>query len=219
MVWVTQECLTPVACPLVYGGHLSSTDLCPQVSSCQLGGGTRPSQKAHSLPKGLELSHGAAACRTMGTGLRSQSLRGPRPSYGKLQEPWGTLPGGRPRRALSLRQGRERSRSPDGGPERLDTPGQERLPGGLGDTEQLIEAQQEGSQRWLKQYQQVWLRVCGWRGAVGRGGMRRGGPKKRGPATQQRLRGGTHGAIDHEDNRTVWGRGWGERERPKNGIS
>ncbi|XP_003122519.1 uncharacterized protein C11orf86 homolog isoform X1 [Sus scrofa] len=90
----------------------------------------------------------------MGTGLRSQSLRGPRPSYGKLQEPWGTLPGGRPRRALSLRQGRERSRSPDGGPERLDTPGQERLPGGLGDTEQLIEAQQEGSQRWLKQYQQ-----------------------------------------------------------------
>ena len=43
MVCVTQECLTPVACPLVYGGHLSSTDLCPQVSSCQLGGGTRPS--------------------------------------------------------------------------------------------------------------------------------------------------------------------------------
>uniref|UniRef100_A0A8C3W7Z4 Chromosome 11 open reading frame 86 n=1 Tax=Catagonus wagneri TaxID=51154 RepID=A0A8C3W7Z4_9CETA len=91
----------------------------------------------------------------MGTGLRSQSWRGPRPSYGKLQEPWGRLPEARPRRALSLRQGRERSRSPDGGPERLDIPGLERLPRGLGDTEQLIEAQQEGSQRWLKQCQQI----------------------------------------------------------------
>ncbi|KAI4553381.1 hypothetical protein MJT46_016675 [Ovis ammon polii x Ovis aries] len=95
----------------------------------------------------------------MGTGLRSQSLRGPRPSYGKLQESWGRPTEGRLRRALSLRQGRKRSRSSDGGPERLDTPGQERLPGSLGDTEQLIQAEQEGSQRWLRQYQQVWLRA------------------------------------------------------------
>ncbi|XP_052518495.1 uncharacterized protein C11orf86 homolog [Budorcas taxicolor] len=90
----------------------------------------------------------------MGTGLRSQSLRGPRPSYGKLQESWGRPTEGRLRRALSLKQGREKSRSSDGGPERLDTPGQERLPGSLGDTEQLIQAEQEGSQRWLRQYQQ-----------------------------------------------------------------
>ncbi|XP_040112357.1 uncharacterized protein C11orf86 homolog [Oryx dammah] len=90
----------------------------------------------------------------MGTGLRSQSLRGPRPSYGKLQEPWGRPTEGRLRRALSLRQGREKSRSSVGGPEWLDTPSQERLPGSLGDTEQLIQAEQEGSQRWLRQYQQ-----------------------------------------------------------------
>ncbi|XP_028341254.1 uncharacterized protein C11orf86 homolog isoform X2 [Physeter macrocephalus] len=91
----------------------------------------------------------------MGTGLRSQSLRGPRPSYSKLQEPWGRPLAGRLSRALSLRQGREKSRSSDGGPERLDAPGQEQLPGSLGDTEQLIQAQQEGSQRWLRQYQQI----------------------------------------------------------------
>ncbi|KAM9764131.1 uncharacterized protein C11orf86 homolog isoform 3-T3 [Dama dama] len=91
----------------------------------------------------------------MGTGRRSQSLRGPRPSYGKLQEPWGRPAEGRLRRALSLRQGREKSRSSDGGPERLDTPGQERPPGSLGDTEQLIQAEQDGSQRWLRQYQQI----------------------------------------------------------------
>ncbi|XP_067607821.1 uncharacterized protein C11orf86 homolog [Pseudorca crassidens] len=90
----------------------------------------------------------------MGTGLRSQSLRGPRPSYSKLQEPCGRPLAGHLRRALSLRQGREKSRSSDGGPERLDAPGQEQLPGSLGDTEQLIQAQQEGSQWWLRQYQQ-----------------------------------------------------------------
>ncbi|TEA11730.1 hypothetical protein DBR06_SOUSAS6910215 [Sousa chinensis] len=90
----------------------------------------------------------------MGTGLRSQSLRGQRPSYSKLQEPCGRPLAGQLRRALSLRQGREKSRSSDGGPERLDAPGQEQLPGSLGDTEQLIQAQQEGSQWWLRQYQQ-----------------------------------------------------------------
>uniref|UniRef100_A0A8C6G201 Chromosome 11 open reading frame 86 n=1 Tax=Moschus moschiferus TaxID=68415 RepID=A0A8C6G201_MOSMO len=91
----------------------------------------------------------------MGTGLRSQSLRGPRPSYGKLQEPWGKPVEGQLRRVLSLRQGHEKSRSSDGGPERLDNPGQERLPGSLGDTEQLIQAEREGSRRWLRQYQQI----------------------------------------------------------------
>ncbi|XP_036272526.1 uncharacterized protein C11orf86 homolog isoform X1 [Pipistrellus kuhlii] len=86
----------------------------------------------------------------MGTGLRSQSLRGPRPSYGKLQEPWG-----KPlRRSLSLRQGREKSRPSDRDPEGLDSFDQERRPGGLGDTEQLIQAQRGGSRRWLKKYQQ-----------------------------------------------------------------
>ncbi|XP_006210753.1 uncharacterized protein C11orf86 homolog [Vicugna pacos] len=90
----------------------------------------------------------------MGTGLRSQSLRGPRPSYGKLQEPWGRPLEGRLRRALSLRQGHEKSMSSDRGSERLDAPHQERLPGDLGDTEQLIQAQQEGSRLWLRQYQQ-----------------------------------------------------------------
>ncbi|EQB77754.1 hypothetical protein CB1_000429009 [Camelus ferus] len=90
----------------------------------------------------------------MGTGLRSQSLRGPRPSYGKLQEPWGRPLEGRLRRALSLRQGHEKSMSSNRGPESLDAPHQERLPGDLGDKEQLIQAQQEGSRRWLRQYQQ-----------------------------------------------------------------
>ena len=50
--WVTQGCLTLVACPLVYDSHLSSTNLCPQGSSCQVGGGTRPSQKASGSLKG-----------------------------------------------------------------------------------------------------------------------------------------------------------------------
>ncbi|XP_036786592.1 uncharacterized protein C11orf86 homolog isoform X1 [Manis pentadactyla] len=95
-----------------------------------------------------------SASRTMGTGLRSQSLRGPRPSYGKLQEPWEKPSEGRLRRALSLRQGQEKSRSSDRGPEGLDTPHQEQIPGALGDTEQLIQAQQGGNRRWLKQYQQ-----------------------------------------------------------------
>ncbi|XP_019593188.1 uncharacterized protein C11orf86 homolog isoform X2 [Rhinolophus sinicus] len=91
----------------------------------------------------------------MGTGPRSQSLRGPRPSYGKLQEPWGKPLEGRLRRSLSLRQGREKSRSSDRGPEGLDFPDLERQPGEVGDVEQLIQAQQGGSRRWLRQYQQM----------------------------------------------------------------
>ncbi|XP_011842356.1 PREDICTED: uncharacterized protein C11orf86 homolog isoform X1 [Mandrillus leucophaeus] len=92
----------------------------------------------------------------MGTGLRSQSLRGPRPSYGKLQEPWGRAQEGQLRRALSLRQGREKSRSQglDRGTEGPDATAQERVPGSLGDTEQLIQAQRGSSRRWLRQYQQ-----------------------------------------------------------------
>lgn len=179
-----------------YDSHLTSTNLCPQGSSRQVGGGTRPSQKASGSPKGE--ADAPAASRTMGTGLRSQSLRGPRPSYGKLQEPWGRPTEGRLRRALSLRQGREKSRSSDGGPERLDTLGQEWLPGSLGDTEQLIQAEQEGSQRWLRQYQQVWLRAGGWRGTTGKGQD----PKQRDPG-EQRLRGRN---------------GWGYRPRRQRAV-
>ncbi|XP_036909155.1 uncharacterized protein C11orf86 homolog [Sturnira hondurensis] len=91
----------------------------------------------------------------MRTGQRSQSLRGPRRSYGKLQEPWGKPVEGQLRRALSLRQDRGRLRSSEEGPERLDSPDQERQPGGLRDTEQLIQVQQGGSRWWLRQYQQV----------------------------------------------------------------
>nr|XP_007967895.2 uncharacterized protein C11orf86 homolog isoform X1 [Chlorocebus sabaeus] len=92
----------------------------------------------------------------MGTGLRSQSLRGPRPSYGKLQEPWGRAQEGQLRRALSLRQGREKSRSQgfDRGTEGPDATAQERVPGSLGDTQQLIQAQRGSSRRWLRRYQQ-----------------------------------------------------------------
>ncbi|XP_037694858.1 uncharacterized protein C11orf86 homolog [Choloepus didactylus] len=93
----------------------------------------------------------------MGTGLHSQSLRGPRPSYGKLQEPWGRPLEGRLRRVLSLRQRQEKSRCQglDGGTEGLDAPSEEQLPRGLGDTEQLIQAQRGGCRRWLRQCQQV----------------------------------------------------------------
>ncbi|XP_012520808.1 PREDICTED: uncharacterized protein C11orf86 homolog isoform X2 [Propithecus coquereli] len=93
----------------------------------------------------------------MGMGPRSQSLRGPRATYGKLQEPCGRALGGRLCRVLSLRQGREKSKSRglDGGTEGLDAPAQEWLPGGLGDTEQLIQAQRGGSPAWLRQYRQV----------------------------------------------------------------
>ncbi|KAM5248785.1 LOW QUALITY PROTEIN: uncharacterized protein C11orf86 homolog [Ctenodactylus gundi] len=86
----------------------------------------------------------------MGTGLRSLSFRGPQPSYGKLQE-------GQRRRALSLQQGREKSRSQglEGGPEGLEAPTQEQMAGSLGDTEQLIQAQQGRSRQWLRPYQQV----------------------------------------------------------------
>lgn len=154
VVRVTQGCLASVVCPLVYGGHLRA-NLCPQVSPCQMGGGTRPSQRPVTCRR-----PGAVLClqplsRTMGTGLRSQSLRAPRPSYGKLQEPWGKPVEGRLRRALSLRQGREKSRPSDGGPERLDSSDQERRPGELGDVEQLIQTQKGGRRRWLRQYQQV----------------------------------------------------------------
>ncbi|EHB02646.1 hypothetical protein GW7_14205 [Heterocephalus glaber] len=83
----------------------------------------------------------------MRTGLRSCSLQG-RPSYGKLRE-------GQLWRALSLRRGRKsRSQGLDGGPEGLEASAQEKLPGSLGDTEQLIQAQRPGSRQWLKQYQQ-----------------------------------------------------------------
>uniref|UniRef100_H0VV09 Chromosome 11 open reading frame 86 n=1 Tax=Cavia porcellus TaxID=10141 RepID=H0VV09_CAVPO len=85
----------------------------------------------------------------MGTGLRSRSFS-PRSSYGKLQE-------GQLRRTLSLREGRHKGRPQDldGGPEGLESPAQEWLPGRLEDTDQLIQAQRgAGSRQWLKQYQQ-----------------------------------------------------------------
>ncbi|XP_032215570.1 uncharacterized protein C11orf86 homolog isoform X1 [Mustela erminea] len=90
----------------------------------------------------------------MGSGPRSQSLRGPRPTYGKLQEPWGKPRESRLRRALSLTQGHEKSRPSIEGSERLEMPGQEWLPGGPEDTERLIQAQQGKRQQWRKQYQQ-----------------------------------------------------------------
>ncbi|XP_008821091.1 uncharacterized protein C11orf86 homolog [Nannospalax galili] len=93
----------------------------------------------------------------MGTSRRSQSFREPQSCYGKLQEPQGRSLEGRLHRALSLRQGREKSRSQglDEGMEGLEASAHERLPGTLGDTEQLIQTQGRGSQRWLRQYQQV----------------------------------------------------------------
>uniref|UniRef100_U6CWG5 Uncharacterized protein C11orf86 n=1 Tax=Neovison vison TaxID=452646 RepID=U6CWG5_NEOVI len=91
----------------------------------------------------------------MGSGPRSQSLRGPRPTYGKLQEPWGKPRESRLCRALSLTQGHEKSRPSIEGSERLDMPGQESLPGGPEDMERLIQAQQGKGQQWRKQYQQV----------------------------------------------------------------
>lgn len=96
------------------------------------------------------------ASRIMGTSLRSQSFREPRPSYGRLHESQGRSLDGRLHRALSLRLGREKSRSqvPDG-TEGLEVSVQERLPGTLGDKEQLIQGQRGGgSRRWLRQYQQ-----------------------------------------------------------------
>lgn len=96
----------------------------------------------------------------MATSLRSRSFREPRPCYGKLHESQGRPLEGRLHRALSLRQGREKSRSQGlAGTEGLEVPVQERLPGTLGDTEQLIQTQREGSQRWLRQYQQVRLQT------------------------------------------------------------
>ncbi|XP_006893330.1 PREDICTED: uncharacterized protein C11orf86 homolog [Elephantulus edwardii] len=92
----------------------------------------------------------------MGTGPRSQSLRVPRSSYGKLQEPWGRPQEGKLRRALSLKQGREKSgRQGLGGAEGLDCSSPEQLQGSLEDTQQLIQAQRGGSRRWLRQYQKV----------------------------------------------------------------
>ncbi|XP_007648978.1 uncharacterized protein C11orf86 homolog isoform X2 [Cricetulus griseus] len=88
----------------------------------------------------------------MGTSHRSRSFREPRSCYGKLHESQES----RLHRALSLRQGREKSRSQGlDGMEGLEVSAQERLPGTLGDTEQLIQSQREGRQRWLRQYQQV----------------------------------------------------------------
>uniref|UniRef100_A0A8D2AV33 Chromosome 11 open reading frame 86 n=1 Tax=Sciurus vulgaris TaxID=55149 RepID=A0A8D2AV33_SCIVU len=94
----------------------------------------------------------------MGTGLRSQSLRGPRHSYGKLQESWGRPVEGPLRRALSLRQGRERSWSQglDGGAEGLKVPSQKGQPErSAGDTEQLIQTPPRGGRWWLSQCRQV----------------------------------------------------------------
>nr|XP_048313958.1 uncharacterized protein C11orf86 homolog isoform X2 [Myodes glareolus] len=92
----------------------------------------------------------------MGTSMRSQSFRESRSCYGKLRESQGRPLEGRLHRALSLRQGLGKSRSQGlAGTEGPEVPVQERLPGTLGDTEQLIQTQREGSQRWLRQYQQV----------------------------------------------------------------
>ncbi|XP_062053725.1 uncharacterized protein C11orf86 homolog isoform X2 [Lepus europaeus] len=98
-----------------------------------------------------------AAFGAMGTGLRSQSLRGPRPSYGKLQDPRGRPLEGRPRRALSLRQERDKPRAqgPEGDTEGLNVPAQEWLPGALGDTEQLIQERRGSGGRWLRHCGQV----------------------------------------------------------------
>uniref|UniRef100_A0A8C6A751 Chromosome 11 open reading frame 86 n=1 Tax=Marmota marmota marmota TaxID=9994 RepID=A0A8C6A751_MARMA len=93
----------------------------------------------------------------MGTGLRSQSLRGPRPSYGKLQEPWGRPLKGQLRRAVSLRQGREKSRSQglDGGTDVQKVPAQKSQPAGsVEDTEQLIQTPPRGCRWWLRRCQQ-----------------------------------------------------------------
>ncbi|XP_051001791.1 uncharacterized protein C11orf86 homolog [Acomys russatus] len=91
----------------------------------------------------------------MGTSLRSQSFQEPRSCYGKLRESQGRPLEGRLHRALSLRQGSKKSRSQGlDGMEGLEVPVQERLPGTLGDTEQLIQTQRGGSRLWLRQYQQ-----------------------------------------------------------------
>uniref|UniRef100_A0A8C9UK51 Chromosome 11 open reading frame 86 n=1 Tax=Spermophilus dauricus TaxID=99837 RepID=A0A8C9UK51_SPEDA len=95
----------------------------------------------------------------MGTGLRSQSLRGPRRhSYGKLQEPWGRPLKGQLHRAVSLRQGHEQSRSQglDGGTDVQKVPAQKSQPAlGRGeDTEQLIQTPPRGWRWWLRRCQQ-----------------------------------------------------------------
>ncbi|XP_026252370.2 uncharacterized protein C11orf86 homolog [Urocitellus parryii] len=98
----------------------------------------------------------------MGTGLRSQSLRGPRRhSYRKLQEPWGRPLKGQLRRAVSLREGREKSRSQDldGGTDVQKVPAQKSQPAGSGEdteqlTEQLIQTPPRGCRWWLRRCQQ-----------------------------------------------------------------
>lgn len=149
---MTQRYLACVVCPLVYDSHLSSTDLCLQVTSHHMSEG--------HLTK-LVAYRPVLASRTMGTSLRSQSFREPRSSYGRLHESQGRSLDCRLHRALSLRQGREKSRSQGlDGTEGLEVSVQERLPGTLGDTEQLIESQRGGgSRRWLRQYKQVWLQT------------------------------------------------------------
>ncbi|XP_072495344.1 uncharacterized protein C11orf86 homolog [Notamacropus eugenii] len=99
---------------------------------------------------------------------RSQSLRVPWSSYGKLQEMWGEPPecrglvpkghqqGPRFQRSLSFQHRRkklhsqylETSTSP---PEGLDPPPHEIPPGGLGDTEQLVQGKNQAMQR-IRQY-------------------------------------------------------------------
>ncbi|XP_044537280.1 uncharacterized protein C11orf86 homolog [Gracilinanus agilis] len=102
---------------------------------------------------------------------RSQSLRVPRRSYGKLRNIWGEpsecegpsplVPEGhqqapRFQRSLSFRHRREKSRSrgleaSSGPPEGLDPSPHDIPPGGPGDTEQLIQGKNRGSQR-IRQY-------------------------------------------------------------------
>ncbi|XP_027711834.1 uncharacterized protein C11orf86 homolog [Vombatus ursinus] len=99
---------------------------------------------------------------------RSQSLRVPRLSYGKLQEIWGEpseckglVPKGRqkaPRfqRALSFRHCREKPHSrcletSSGLPAGLDPPPHEIPTEGLADTEQLVQGKNQGKPR-IQQY-------------------------------------------------------------------
>ncbi|XP_068922561.1 uncharacterized protein C11orf86 homolog isoform X2 [Petaurus breviceps papuanus] len=102
---------------------------------------------------------------------RSQSLRVPRPSYDKLQEMWGEpseckglVPKGhqqapRFQRSLSFRHRREKPRArcletSSGLPEGLSPPPHEMPAGGLGDTEQLLQGQNQGKQR-IRQYKKM----------------------------------------------------------------
>ncbi|KAM4850574.1 uncharacterized protein C11orf86 homolog [Urocitellus parryii] len=130
----------------------------------------------------------------MGTGLRSQSLRGPRRhSYRKLQEPWGRPLKGQLRRAVSLREGREKSRSQDldGGTDVQKVPAQKSQPAGSGEdteqlTEQLIQTPPRGCRWWLRRCQQV---RAGAEGPTGHGAGSGGGPGSQVGAQQAAERG------------------------------